>query len=147
MSRRARRPCSPQVFDLTPTEGLKLALFVAAVSVAVAVLCAIFFGVGFVVLVVGIAPALFYLVSGAPNAIEVHEDRVVIRYAMRKDRTIPAGELTLQRLPGELVLIHGNDTILFDAESVHEGALDRCGDAIEAVAHETIHRAQVRPRA
>ena len=128
-----------QVFELAPTEGLQFALGLGAVSIVAAVVCAIAFGLGYLVFAVGTGPAIFYLVSGAPRAIEVHADRVVNRYALRKDRRIPAAELTLQRLPGELVLIHGSDTITFDAESVPGGALERCGEAIEAIAPESAH--------
>lgn len=136
-----------RVFDLAPGEGAYLALGLGVLSVVVGAALAALFGFGFVVLGAGAGRASFYTLAGAPRAIEVHGDRVVVRYAIRRDRTIPGAELILQRLPGELVLIHGNDTILLDGEVIADrSVLERCGEAIEGVARETIRRTQLGPR-
>ena len=139
-------PAPPQTFELPPSDAVQLAFIVGAISLGLGVIAAFVFGFAFLVLTVGTGPALFFLLSGVPEALEVHADRVVIRYALKRERVIPASELMLQRLPGELMLVHGNDSFVLDEELFGPGLIEPCGEALAKIAQQVVERRETRAR-
>lgn len=134
---------APLVFPLAPSNAAQVALTVGALSLGASVLFAVLYGAVFIVFVAGAAPALWYLLAGAPRAIEVHSDRVLLRRRIGGAVTLLGAELTLQRLPDELVLVTPRRTYCLEVE-VFVGRHDACAEAIAAVAAHTIVKEQLR---
>jgi len=92
-------------------------------------------GVGFFLCVLpGVAlSAVGYLASGAPRALEVGRGGVAVHYWFRRRWWIPAGDLQVQRLPGELVVVDaGQDRSVGLPESAFVG--ERAEAAADALA-------------
>jgi hypothetical protein len=71
-----------------------------------------------------------------PRAIEITPEGVTIHARLRPPRRIPASDLELHLLPGELVLRgRGGDTIVeIDADRFPDGGLEACVEALREVA-------------
>ncbi len=134
---RSREP-GAQVFALRPSQRTQAALAVAALSVLGAAVSAVWVGWAILYLAAGLGPAVYFLMSGVPRSIEVGAERVVVRFVLRGDRVLSTAALTVHLRPGELGLVHGNDTLLFGAALFDGGAIERVGEALAKVARATV---------
>lgn len=139
-------PGGPLRFELSMSLRMQAGLALGAVSLALGALSLVWGGGVFTVVFGATAPALVFVLGGAPSAIEVHRDHVVLRHSLRKPVVLSGAELIVQRLPGELVLVHGRATHLFEHGLFGPGELDACAEALRTVAARYVVKEPRRPR-
>jgi hypothetical protein len=131
-----REPDEPQPerFDIKPSTEVLMSLSGALLAVFVVVVSFLAGGPILMILLGVAAPAFVYLFDRGPRLIEVHHDRVVIRYWMRRARVIAGAELTVQKLPDELYFLHGDDIINLPAQLVANGAFEQLAESLRPMA-------------
>jgi hypothetical protein len=131
---RSSTPPSPRVFPLEMSPVAALGLLGAAVSIVIAIVVFVVAEGGLITVFLLGGPGLFYFFVGAPRSIEVHHDRVVVRYWLRRTKTHAAPELIVQQMPDELVLIDGNATYVIRADAFPGESFAECAGALSQVA-------------
>lgn len=111
----------------------RFGLLVSVGAIAITLATWLLTGRVFLLLFAALGPGLFYVLSGAPRAIEVGHDEVVVRSWLRRARHLPASHLAVQYDGEELVLVTADETIALSAELFPHGSLERCIDALRAI--------------
>jgi hypothetical protein len=122
------------MFPLVMGPAARLGLLVGVGSVALSLFMLATTGRRFVLFFALIGPTVVYALSGAPRLIEVHSDRVVLRYWLRAMRTLRGAALFVQQMPDELVLVHESETYTIPRDQFPNDSFARCADAMEPMA-------------
>lgn len=132
-------PPPPRVFALDGGAAAPLGLLAGLVTAGIS-LAALALGAGlFVFFFFAMGPAaLGYLLGGAPRAIEVHHDRVVLRFWLRRTKTLAASELRVPQVDDELVLVDGTATYAIAREHFTERSFEACAHALREVVANTV---------
>lgn len=123
-------PPPPARFPVRMGAAARVSLLISVGAIVLSIVVLLTTGRFFLLFIAALGPGLFYLLSGAPRAIEVHHDAVVIRSWLRAPMRLPATELSARRSEHELVLGTGDATYAIAAEHFPEGELDRCTAAL-----------------
>lgn len=133
-SYREPAPPPPQRFPLRMSGSARLGLVLSLGAIALSIALFVLTGQLFLLFFVAFGPGLYYLLSGAPRAVEVHHDAVVIRSWLHPAKRLPAAELAVKRYSEGLVLATPDLRIELGAEHFPEGAFERCAAALRHVA-------------
>lgn len=133
-SYRMPAPPAPERFPLRMSGSARLGLVLSLGAIAFSIALFLLTGQLFLLLFVAFGPGLYYLLSGAPRAIDVHHDAVVVRSWLHAPKRLPAAVLAVERHLDGLVLATPDVTIELGAEHFPDGAFERCARALRDVA-------------
>jgi hypothetical protein len=122
------------------SDAARLGLVGGTIAIILSVAVFLWTGGGFFILFFAAAPAFAYLFGGAPRLIEVHHDRIVLRYWLRRARTLLARDLAVQQMSDEVILIHDGSTYGIDAAYFPSASFREFIEAVRPIAKTFVAR-------
>lgn len=120
------------LFPLRASASLRSGLFAGAACVCASLVISLATGRPWVLLSTGLAPLVFFLLGGGVRSVCVSPGQVVLRFWLRRMRTLDVSTLRVQRLPEELVLVDGRATYAVDASAFRDGDFASCVALLKA---------------